>query len=238
MDITERKEMELKMKKLAIRNTDLDTFVYTASHDLRSPVNNMETLLSFLNNEITDKQESIEMYIRLLGKCINDLKTTLQDLTQVIEVHQEKTELVNLSEIVEEVKSGLREQINEAGAQVNISLHTPFLSIPKRHARSLVYNMLSNALKFRSHDRPLIIDIACFLKDDQLHMTFADNGLGIKNENLPKIFQIFKRFNPEVEGRGIGMYLVKRVIDLNNGDILIESQENVGTTFHLKFPVS
>lgn len=145
--------------------------------------------------------------------------------------------MVNLTEIIDEIKSGLIEQIHEARANVNVRLHSPFLSIPKRHARSLVYNMLSNAIKFRSHDRPLV-DITCFVKDGHLNMTFADNGLGIKSENLPKVFQIFKRFNPEVEGRGIGMYLVKRVIDLNNGDIFIESEENIGTTFHLKFPSS
>jgi two-component system, chemotaxis family, CheB/CheR fusion protein len=238
MDITERKELELGMKKLASRNTELDTFVYTASHDLRSPVHNMEILLSLLDQQITDRPEVIETYIRHLKKCIYSLKSTLHDLTQVTEIHPEKTELINLTEIVDEVKSGLREQINEAGASVNVRMHTPFLSIPRRHARSLVYNMLSNAVKFRAHNRPLTVDITCFLKDERIHITFADNGLGIKEENLPKVFQIFKRFNPEIEGRGIGMYLVKRVIDLNNGDIFIEIEENAGTTFHVHFPVS
>lgn len=98
--------------------------------------------------------------------------------------------------------------------------------------------MLSNSIKFCSNDRPLLIIISCFLKDDRLHLTFKDNGIGIKKENLSKVFQIFKRFNPEVEGRGVGMYLVKRVIDLNNGDITLESQEDVGTTFQISFPVN
>jgi signal transduction histidine kinase len=140
--------------------------------------------------------------------------------------------------VIEEVKSGLDEQIKEAGAIVEVELGTPFMSIPRRHARSLVYNMLSNAIKFRSKDRPLVVSISGFLKNNKLQLTFADNGIGIREENLPKVFQIFKRFNPEIEGRGVGMYLVKRVIDLNNGDISMESKENVGTTFHLTFPVT
>jgi two-component system CheB/CheR fusion protein len=238
MDITERKELELKMHKLATRNAELDTFVYTASHDLRSPVGNMESLLSFLDAELEDKNENIEMYISLLGKSISGLKSTLQDLTQVTEIHAEKTELVNLSEVVNEVKSDLGEQIKEAGAIVEVDLGTPFLNIPRRHARSLIYNMLSNAIKFRSKDRPLVVAISAFLKNNKLQLTFADNGIGIREENMPKVFQIFKRFNPEIEGRGVGMYLVKRVIDLNNGDISMESQENVGTTFHLTFPLA
>jgi two-component system CheB/CheR fusion protein len=238
MDITERKELGLKMHKLATRNAELDTFVYTASHDLRSPVSNMESLLSFLDEELEDKTENIEMYINLLGKSISSLKSTLQDLTHVTEIHAEKTELVNLSEVIEEVKSGLDEQIKEAGAIVEVELGTPFMRIPRRHARSLVYNMLSNAIKFRSKDRPLVVSISGFLKNNKLQLTFADNGIGIREENLPKVFQIFKRFNPEIEGRGVGMYLVKRVIDLNNGDISMESKENVGTTFHLTFPVT
>jgi PAS domain S-box-containing protein len=240
MDITERVEMERSHKKLALRNDELDNFVYTASHDLRAPLNNMGVLVEYLAEEMPSAQGNAkgQLYLNTLTKCIADLKNTLEDLTTVTEIHPgEKKELVELKSVVEEVQGSLSEQIKEAGAQVKVDLTVPFLTIPKKHARSLVFNMLSNALKFRSPERKPVITITSALEKDKTRLSFADNGIGIRAVNLPKVFMIFKRFNPEVAGRGVGMYLVKRVVDLNGGDIYVESKENVGTTFHVEFPI-
>jgi signal transduction histidine kinase len=175
----------------------------------------------------------------MLKKSIADLKSMLEDLTTVTEIHPaEKKEEVNLHTIVEEVRLSLYKQIEEAEAKVNVDLAVPFLTIPKKHARSLVFNMLSNALKFRSKDRKPQVTISSHLKNDKIHLNFSDNGIGIKEADQPKVFMIFQRFNPEVAGRGVGMYLVKRVIDLNDGTIYLESKENVGTTFHIAFPIA
>jgi signal transduction histidine kinase len=97
--------------------------------------------------------------------------------------------------------------------------------------------MLSNALKFRSNERKPVVTIASHLENDKIHLSFSDNGIGIREADHPKVFMIFKRFNPEIAGRGEGMYLVKRVIDLNDGAIYLESKENVGITFHIEFPI-
>jgi signal transduction histidine kinase len=173
----------------------------------------------------------------MLDKSITDLKSMLEDLTTVTEIHPgEKKELVNLADIIEEVQVSLFKQIEEAEARVNVELAVPFLTIPKKHVRSLVFNMLSNALKFRSQERKPIVTVSSQLKNDKLHLIFSDNGIGIKEADQPKVFMIFKRFNPEIAGRGVGMYLVKRVIDFNDGEIYLESEENVGTTFHIQFP--
>jgi PAS domain S-box-containing protein len=239
MDITERKELELKNRQLAIRNDELDNFVYTASHDLRSPLNNMEMLVALLAKQLGSIQENakVGIHINMLDKSITDLKSMLEDLTTVTEIHPgEKKELVNLADIIEEVQVSLFKQIEEAEARVNVELAVPFLTIPKKHVRSLVFNMLSNALKFRSQERKPIVTVSSQLKNDKLHLIFSDNGIGIKEADQPKVFMIFKRFNPEIAGRGVGMYLVKRVIDFNDGEIYLESEENVGTTFHIQFP--
>jgi signal transduction histidine kinase len=240
LDITQRKELELKNRKLAIRNDELDNFVYTASHDLRSPLNNMEMLISFLAKQLGSIQENAKagIYLNMLNKSITDLKSMLEDLTTVTEIHPgEKKELINLAAIIEEVQVSLFKQIEEAGASVNVELAVPFLTIPKKHVRSLVFNMLSNALKFRSQERKPIVTISSHLKNDKVHLSFSDNGIGIKEADQPKVFMIFKRFNPEIAGRGVGMYLVKRVIDLNDGAIYLESEQNVGSTFHIQFPI-
>jgi signal transduction histidine kinase len=200
----------------------------------------MEMLIGYLAKHIKGIQENstTELYINLLNKSITDLKTTLQDLTTVTEIYPgEKKELVNLKTVLEEVQVSLFKQIEEAQATINVELVIPFLAIPKKHARSLIYNLLSNALKFRSKDRNLIFNISSHLDNDRIHLSFQDNGIGIREADQEKVFMIFKRFNTGVAGRGVGMYLVKRVIDLNEGVIYLNSQENVGTTFHIEFPI-
>jgi signal transduction histidine kinase len=240
MDITERVEMERSHKKLAMRNDELDNFVYTASHDLRAPLNNMGVLVEYLSEEMAAANVDAkgQFFLNMLTKCIGDLKNTLEDLTTVTEIHPgEKKELVDLKAVVEEVQASLSEQIKETEARVQVNLTVPFLTIPKKHARSLVFNLLSNALKFRSPERKPVITISSTLEKDKTRLSIADNGIGIRAANQSKVFMIFKRFNPEVAGRGVGMYLVKRVIDLNGGGIYLESKENVGTTFHVEFPI-
>lgn len=97
--------------------------------------------------------------------------------------------------------------------------------------------MLSNALKFRGKDRKSVITIASSINEDRTLLSFTDNGSDIRQEDQAKVCMIFKRLNRQVAGRGIGMYLLKRIVDLNNGTIDIESQENVVTTFHVQFPI-
>lgn len=240
-DITDRKNKEEALKKLAVRNDELDSFVYTASHDLRSPATNIEMLLEyfFKESQVSQENSKSHLYKNLLNQSLTTLKNTLEDLTTVTEIHPgEKKELVNLKTVVADVEIMLANQIQEAAAQVIVDLSVPFLNIPSKHARSLIFNMLSNALKFRSNDRELIITISSQLKNDRIQLSFSDNGKGIKAADQPKVFMIFKRFNPEVAGRGVGMYLVKRIIDLNNGNIILESKENIGTTFHIDFPIA
>jgi signal transduction histidine kinase len=237
MDITERKELELKNAKLALRNDELDHFVYTASHDLRSPMNNIEMLTDLLSNDCNNP-DNVELYVELLSKSITQLKNTLQDLTTVTEIHQAQKDLVNLDELIEEVKVALFKEIEESAAVITTQLDIPSVEIPKKHARSLLFNLLSNALKFRAPDRTLLIHMASGMHNGRIRLRLQDNGIGIREEDQAKVFMIFKRLNHQITGRGIGMYLVKRIIDLNNGTIQLESQENVGTTFHIEFPIT
>jgi light-regulated signal transduction histidine kinase (bacteriophytochrome) len=127
----------------------------------------------------------------------------------------------------------LFKQIEVAGARLQVDLQISFLTIPRKHAKPLVYNRLLNALKLCSKDRRPVVTISTCLKNDKRHLSFSDNGIGIKAVDLPEVFVIFKRFNPEVTDRSVGINLVQWVINSNNGDIYLESQENGGTTFHV-----
>ena len=99
--------------------------------------------------------------------------------------------------------------------------------------RSIIYNLLSNALKYCPKSRKPEINIKTEQEDDYILLTFSDNGMGMNEMQLSKLFSMFKRFHTKVEGTGIGLYMVKRIIENNGGKIKVESEEGKGTTFKI-----
>ncbi|AHM58729.1 integral membrane sensor signal transduction histidine kinase [Flammeovirgaceae bacterium 311] len=102
---------------------------------------------------------------------------------------------------------------------------------PRNNLWSIVYNLLSNAIKYRSPERPLVVRINTYREDDAVVLRVEDNGLGLSQHQQPKLFTMFKRFHSHVEGTGIGLYMIKRIIENRGGRIEFESEENKGTTF-------
>jgi signal transduction histidine kinase len=135
--------------------------------------------------------------------------------------------------VLDEVRQDLAPQIAEAGATLDVSLDGPPLQFSRKNLKSILYNLLSNAVKYRSPDRPLHVCITCRVEGNYQVLTVADNGLGMDMRQEHKIFALFKRLHAHVEGTGIGLYIVKRMIENAGGRIEVESQVGVGTTFRV-----
>jgi signal transduction histidine kinase len=99
-----------------------------------------------------------------------------------------------------------------------------------------VYNLLSNALKYQAPDRPPLVRIACEHVGPHFVLTVQDNGLGLSEQQQARLFQLFQRLHTHVEGTGVGLYMVKRIVEQAGGRITVQSQADVGTTFTLVFP--
>jgi PAS domain S-box-containing protein len=238
-DVTEEKKSKQRLidtaEQLKIINTDLDNFIYTASHDLRAPIANLEGLINGLNKTAVVKLNNSEKtMVEMVMMSINRLKRTITDLTTItkaqkdIEKDQEK---VSFKEVLEDVKADLNILIKETDPEFVENFETSYINYSKKDIRSLFYNLLSNAMKYRSPERKLKIEISSYSEKDSTILSIKDNGLGIKEEYQKKLFVMFKRIHTHVEGSGIGLYILKRILENKGGKIEVQSIEGRGTTF-------
>jgi signal transduction histidine kinase len=228
-------------KELDRTNKDLDTFVYTASHDLKAPILNIEGLLRALEKQLgkeTLLQTRVQQIYELLYHSVNRFKSTIGDLTEVARIGKESTEdvaSIDIGDMLEEVLADLAPQLQEAGVKLERSVDCPTIQFSRKNLKSILYNLLSNAIKYRSPDRPPLVRISCQMQEGYILLTVQDNGLGMDMRQEEKIFALFKRLHSHVEGSGIGLYIVKKMIEHAEGKIAVESQVGVGSTFSVYF---
>ncbi len=146
--------------------------------------------------------------------------------------------MVDLSQVVEEVLLDLATLAPLAKQQVEVDLFgCSTIRFSEKNLRSVVYNLVSNAFKYRSPERTPQVHIRCASRAEYQVLTVTDNGLGMEEGRLSQLFSMFKRFHDHVEGSGIGLYMVKKIVENAGGRIEVESQLGVGSTFRVYFPV-
>jgi PAS domain S-box-containing protein len=222
-------------------NLDLDNFIYIASHDLRHPVLNMEGIL----NQLKKPDLSPEMHNRLmdyLSVSVDKLKMTINELSDIVSAQynlDHEIEEIDLQTLYDEVMFSLNEIIREFQP---LKFHVDFASCPvirfgRKNLRSIFFNMISNSVKHQSSDNEPYLKINCRDLGDMLRLEFTDNGEGIKEEHIPKIFEMYRRFNDKVPGSGLGLYIVKRILDNHEGRIEVFSRPGTETRFEIFLPV-
>ena len=244
-DLTSRRiqqqELEKTNKQLTLVNRDLDNFIYVASHDLKAPILNIEGLMTLLQVEKNMDTAEAKDIMQMIMQCINSFKTTIEDLTDISAIQKkfslETLEKIDLSEILEQVKVNLKSELESTNTIIRCDFsRVPYLYFSRKNLRSILYNLLSNAIKYRSPDRAPDIYLKTEIKaGGYVLFTIQDNGLGIEEKHQEKAFSIFKRVHNHVEGRGLGLYLVKKMMDNSEGIIDMYSEKNEGTTFRLYF---
>jgi PAS domain S-box-containing protein len=232
-----REVLQTQYDELARTNRDLDTFVYTASHDLKQPLLNLRGLFDELRRtaRFEDPQEA-EIQDMVDG-ALAQLDTTLQELAATVQEQRglsAPTEPLDLRSVAEEVLLGLRAQVQEANATVELNFEAaPTLTYGRANLRSILHNLLSNALKFADPERPAVVRVhSCLDGSGRPILSVADNGLGmVLPENQATVFQPFARQHPHIGGAGVGMYLVQRIITSRGGRLEVASTVGQGTTF-------
>lgn len=231
-------ELDNKNKELVRTNVDLDNFVYTASHDLRSPINNLEGFIRVLKKKLTGKTTPAEEEIlSFMEGSVSRLTRTIGALTEVARIQKEDqtTENVYFEQVLDDIKRDISPLIGESHARILSTFEVPSLHYPFNHLRSILYNLVSNAIKYRSPERVPAIGIRTWRDHEHVCLSVTDNGLGLDQNQLSKIFIMFKRLHTHVEGSGVGLYMVKRIVENNGGTISVQSQKNLGTTFLIHF---
>ena len=223
-------------------NVDLDNFIYTASHDLKAPISNIEGLLHALLLELPADAvmtEPVQPLLELMQDSVNRFKRTIEHLTDVSKLQKEHghpTEAVDLAAVIEDVRLDLEPLIQAAGARLEVAVQAaPSVSFSEKNLRSVVFNLLSNALKYRAPDRLPHVRLRAWHEDTYAVLEVQDNGLGLDAANEQKLFGMFQRFHDHVEGSGIGLYMVKKMVENAGGRIAVRTKLGVGSTFLVYF---
>ncbi|TVT42541.1 PAS domain S-box protein [Hymenobacter setariae] len=234
-------ELSKANTRLTHTNADLDTFVYTASHDLKAPITNIESILLALREHLpsaVQQEPLVGQLLHLLGTTVERFRFTiaqLTDLTKLQLVHAGPPEAVPLAALVQEVLLDLHAEA--ATAQLTVAIDPALVvRFAPKNARSIVYNLLSNAFKYRDPARPSVVQVRAEQAPHAVVLTVQDYGLGLSATQQRRLFGLFQRLHTHVEGTGVGLYLVKRLVENGGGTIAVESQLGEGTTFTVVFP--
>ncbi|TGD79639.1 PAS domain-containing sensor histidine kinase [Hymenobacter wooponensis] len=236
-------QLTLQNGQLTRINAELDSFVYTASHDLRQPIDNMVGLFAELQHTATFHDPEASSMMSMFEGALQQILSTIAGLTEVVQqqrqLEQVPLEVVELQSFAEEIIRSLQPQAAELEATFSLDFSTvPSLRMARPSLHSMLYNLLSNALKYAQPGRKPHIKVNTALQEGMALLRVHDNGRGIDLERHGReLFQLFRRFHPEVVGLGMGLYLVNRLVHQAGGRIEVESIVGQGTTFCIYLPV-
>lgn len=234
IDITDRINDKKDIERL---NADHETFIYSVSHDFKGPLNNMVQLIELLKSvSITNDKDEVNRLIQVMDKSAGAMKTMINEITNITKIGtdlSDKPDPVNIEKLLEEVKFTLKDKIYQSHAKITTNILVPELIFSRKNLRSIMYNLLSNAIKFTPPDRTPEVLVKTEKSGEYTLLSVKDNGVGIEGDKQKDIFSKFTRLRPNVEGTGVGLYIVSKMIENHGGKIEVESKMDKGTTFNI-----
>lgn len=242
-DITPRKIMELErqqiIRDLLARNKDLEQFVFMISHNIRSPLSHIMGLANVLSYDLpeADKRTAVDAILT----AAKQLDRALTDTSEIVSMRRQGAErktLIRLQDMVNEAVSNLYTDITRTGAK--ITPHFPVVqevvSIPS-YLRSIFLNAISNSIRYAKPDTAPEINISSAAEEDCYAITFSDNGIGLDLAKCGnQLFGLYQRFHGHVEGKGMGLFMVKAQAEIMNGSVEVKSEPDKGFTLILRLP--
>nr|MBP7476944.1 tetratricopeptide repeat-containing sensor histidine kinase [Chitinophagales bacterium] len=230
--IKKQREINKYLKQVEMKNEELRQFSYALAHDLKEPIRSTKNFLHVI--EAKEKFAKIDnsKFFTIVNNNLdrmNQLIIDILDLT-VIDFEDAKKESIELSQIIEMVKLNLAAQMSEKNAIIRFD-KLPTVNYFKQHLMQIFQNLISNGIKYNKNN-PIITITATPQGTKQL-IKIKDNGIGIPKESIAGIFGLFKRaHSKDYQGTGVGLSIVKKIIEKNDGEISVHSEEGVGTEFH------
>lgn len=240
-------EQNIELERM---NKDLQSFAYISSHDLQEPLRKIQTFaLHILEKEYENLSETGKDYFKRMQSAAERMQALINDLLTYSRTsdQDDKLESLDLDEIVKEVKADLHEEVETRKAVIEFNELGKINAITFQ-MRQLIYNLVSNSLKFSDPMRAAVISIKSrmgkgselahksLLPDQEYyHISIADNGIGFDQVYSEKIFELFQRLHPQdkYKGTGIGLAIVKRIVENHKGIVTVNSAINLGTTFNV-----
>jgi len=241
-NIRQRTEDERKalIKDLERKNTEMERFTYTVSHDLRSPLITIKGFSGVLNEDIEkEKYESLLSYSKRIARAADKMKELLDSLLELSRIGRivNPTERIDLNELINDVLESLSGLIEKKGINITIENRLPEVFADRARMTEVFQNILENAVKFMNGKETPRITIRSYKKGNMIFFEIEDNGRGIDKRYQDRIFGLFEQLDAEAEGNGVGLSLVKRIIDYHGGSVEIQSPgKGLGTTVVFSLP--
>ncbi|PVY38724.1 sensor histidine kinase [Pontibacter virosus] len=243
-DITEKKQKELELEQymalLQMHNDELEIFRKILAHDMRKPVANALGFARLLNGSLPEsKEKEVKRYLLHTVESVDVMLRDLNELIALQSTGKESKEAVDVKKTIKRIVNFFQEEIRQAGAVVeqevadNIHIQTI-----KAYFNSIIRNLISNAIKYRSPNRQTVVQVSAFLHNGLITISVKDNGIGMNLAGIGKeLFQMHRRFAPKAaEGNGLGLYIVNQQVRLMGGQIKVESELDKGSTFTITLP--
>jgi len=236
-DISERKRVEVELNR---KNAEIEQFIYTVSHDLRSPLVTIKTFLGYLGQDIsTGDSNRIGKDMGFIHTAADRMEALLNELLDMSRVGRITTphESVTFQELVGEALDAVAGQITAGRVNIGVSTVNPALSGDRRRLLQIWQNLLDNALKYMGDQPEPRIEIGVEQQEGETVFYVSDNGIGIPPAYHEKVFGIFEKLDRTIGGVGMGLTMVKRIVEMYGGQIRVESQgDGTGCCFRFTLP--
>ncbi len=229
--------VKARTRELDRENQQLQQFNYIIAHNLKSPIARMRGLISLvaIQHGKSEELEKLELAIQELEQTVVDL----MDIVRLKSLPPESHRIIVFEELIKKVTSQLQDKLNEAGGKIVCDLQVKQCSTVPAYLESIMFNLISNSIKYRSDKRPLIIEIQTRKQNGLCAIRVSDNGSGFDAEAVKeKIFQPYQRFHNKAEGKGLGLFMIKTQVEALGGHLEVSSKPDEGATFTAYLPMS
>ncbi len=235
-------QLIIKNRELHKMNAELESFAYISSHDLQEPLRKIQVFASLVSDEeYHSLSEKAKHYFERIQASAHRMQVLIEDLLAYSRLGATSSIFANtdLSEIIANILAELKEKITSKKAVFEVGPLCTMQVIPYQ-MHQLITNLITNSLKFSRIGVAPVIQIATHIQDGICHMRFSDNGIGFEDQYQDKIFEVFQRLQnkTDYEGTGIGLSIVKKIVENHNGSIRATSQPGHGATFDIYIPAN
>jgi signal transduction histidine kinase len=218
--------------KLELSNKQLEEFAYVATHNLRAPMVNLVSLV-----EMYHPSENGNGVFEKIKYTSNNLNNILSDLIDIVVLNKPAmdTKLISFDEVLDSIEKNMAPQIASTGAVIcRDFIEAPSITYPYSRLKSIVLNLVINAIKYRAPDRKCEITVQSKKQDNFICLSVSDNGIGIDmKKHGDKLFRAFKKLHKDDSGKGLGLYIIKSQVEILGGKVNVESELGKGSTFNV-----
>ncbi|HSN60354.1 MAG TPA: ATP-binding protein [Ferruginibacter sp.] len=233
VEITMRiKDLKEQEKLLADHEILLDTI----SHDIKNPLSTLVMAIEMFKNVSPKDETEFSSLLKIVDTALTKMHKLIKDLTEVRKdeyKYKAEEELLNFEHILEDVRLTLSDNIIAANAIISSEINISEITFSRRKLRTIIYNLINNAIKFKDPERQPKIVVTTNKENDFIIISVKDNGIGIDESKFDAIFSKYYRLENDIEGSGIGLYLVKEIVCIAEGKVLVQSQLGKGSEFQV-----